>query len=337
MERREARKETVIGDSLRLRTPAKVNLGLRVLGRRPDGYHELATVLGAVDLWDTLAFEPGGDGVCLECDFPGIPTDGSNLVLRAAALLGESLPGGLPGVRIRLEKGIPAGRGLGGGSSDAAAALVGLNRLLGLGLGRFALHRLLARVGMDAPFFLYGGSAFAGGRGEQVFPLARAPALALVLVIPRFEIRTEDAYRGLPESVRSGRDSDPVRMGTLARSVAADTRPGEEAFSECSAKDSFPNDLEASTALRESERSLSIPEMRRLLTAAGALRTAMSGSGSAVFGVFSGADAATDAAVGISRSVSGRGGRAIATRTISRAEHRAALFGSRSDGAWPSG
>ncbi len=328
--------------SLRLRAPAKVNLGLRVLGRRPDGYHELATVLAAVDLWDTLEFEPGGDGVRLECDDPELPTDGSNLVLRAAALLGESLSGGLPGVLIRLAKGIPAGRGLGGGSSDAAATLLGLNRLFGLGLGRFALHRLLARVGMDAPFFLYGGSAFAGGRGEQVFPLARVPALALVLVVPPWEVRTRDAYRGLRGSLpRSLPGEAAARRSTLAGSVAAGSRPGEEALWKCSAKDPFPNDLEASTALGERERDLGVPEMRRLLAAAGAIRTAMSGSGSAAFGVFSGGAAAAAAAISVSRAVSGRGGRAIATRTISRAEHRAALFGRplgvRSDGAWPSG
>lgn len=296
-------------ERLRLRTPAKVNLGLRVLRRRADGYHEIRTLLAALDLWDTLEFDPGGDGVRLECDDPEVPTGGTNLVLRAASLLPP-----LPGVRIRLSKGIPAGRGLGGGSSDAAAALVGLNRLFGLGLDRFRLHRLLARVGMDAPFFLYGGCAFAGGRGEQVFPLASVPALALVLVLPRHGIRTEDAYRGF----------EPVPNRTRTGTLDGPAAP----LSEC-----LSNDLEASSALRKG----SVPELRRLLRDAGAERTAMSGSGSAVFGVFSRAEAAAEAAARVSRRVSGRGGRALATRTISRAEHRAALFGTPPHGAWPSG
>ena len=309
-----------------IRTPAKVNLGLRVCGRRPDGYHRLRTVLAAVDLWDTLSFEPGGEGVRLECDDPGIPADGENLVLRAAVLLEDSLP---RGVRIRLWKRIPAGRGLGGGSSDAAAALVGLNRLFGLDLDRFALHRLLARVGMDAPFFLYGGFALAAGRGEQVFPLAATLELPLVLLIPDFGISTADAYRGLPRHAAA--DRGPDRIGKLLRCVGSG--PVGPGFGSGEFAGCLSNDLERSTALREARPVDATSEMRRALLAAGALETAMSGSGSAVFGVFADREHAVRAA----SRLSGRRWRAVATRTISRKEHRAALFGSRSHGAWPSG
>lgn len=317
---------------LLLRTPAKVNLGLRVLGRRPDGYHQIRTVLAAVDLWDTLSFVSGGAGVRLECDDPDLPADETNLVLRAAALLSDRLPRGLPGVRIRLRKAIPAGRGFGGGSSDAAATLLGLNRLFRLGLGRFALHRLLGRVGMDAPFFLYGGTALATGRGDQVFPIATAPAVALVLLIPDFAIPTPEAYRGLPVGrfcVRQ--DGGLGGIANILRSVG----PGlqRSRFEPARFAGCFRNDLERSAALPAAGPPNAIPEMRSALLASGAVAAAMSGSGSAVFGLFPGRVAAERAA----SRLSGAGFRAVAARTISREEHLEALVGSPTDGAWPRG
>ena len=154
-----------------------------------------------MNLWDTLTFEPGGEGLRLECDNPSIPTDHTNLVLRSASRLEELLGRRLPGARIRLRKRIPSGRGLGGGELERrAAALIGLNRLFGLGLSRRVLHRVLAEVGMDAPFFLYGGLALATGRGEHVFPLADVAELPLVLLIPDFGISTPEAYRGSAEA-----------------------------------------------------------------------------------------------------------------------------------------
>ncbi len=320
------------GRSLVIRTPAKINLGLRVLSRRPDGYHEIRTVLASVDLWDTLTFEPGGDGLALECDTPSIPTDETNLVVRSALLLQEFVGRRLPGVRIRLQKNIPAGRGLGGGSSDAAAALVGLNRLFGLGLRRHALHRLLAAVGMDAPFFLYGGIAVATGRGEQVFPVSATAELPLVLLIPDFMIPTPDAYRGLPEPPASiSPDGGYVRTDSLLRFL--ESGPSGPQLSGKLPVGCFPNDLERSTVLQTTRPPDAISRMRSTLKAAGAVETAMSGSGSAVFGVFPDRQRATLAASRLSRGNL----RAIATRTISRSEHRAALFGRWPDGAWPRG
>ena len=207
---------------LGIRTPAKVNLGLRVLSRRPDGYHTVRTLLAAVDLWDTLTFEPGGEGLRLECDSPSIPADQTNLVLRSASRLEDLLGRRLPGARIRLRKRIPAGRGLGGGSSNAAAALVGLNRLFGLGLSRRVLHQVLTGVGMDAPFFLYGGLALATGRGEHVFPLADVAELPLVLLIPEFGVSTPEAYRGLPKPPAvPRRENGPERADSLVRFLAS--------------------------------------------------------------------------------------------------------------------
>ena len=324
-----------------VRTPAKVNLGLAVSGTRPDGYHEIRTVLASVDLWDTLSFTPEGQGARLDCDEPGIPTDGRNLVLRAFSLLDEATPGGLPGVRVQLRKRIPAGRGLGGGSADAAAALIGLNRCFELGFGRSRLHRLAARIGMDVPFFLYGGFALAVGRGDRIFPLAAAPELPLVLLVPELEIPTRDAYRSLPAPpAQPPDDRGPDAIGKLLRligRVSRDPRVARVAMTRRLAPETlagcFSNDLEHSGALRKVRPPDAIPEMRRAVMAVGAVGTAMSGSGSAVFGVFCDRAAAQEAA----RRLSGADFRAVVTRTISREEHRAALFGGRSDGAWPRG
>lgn len=317
---------------LEIRTPAKINLGLRVLARRPDGYHTVRTLLAAVDLWDTLVFEPGGEGLRLECDSPSIPTDRTNLVLRSASRLEDLLGRRLPGARIRLRKTIPAGRGLGGGSSNAAAALVGLNRLFGLGLSRRVLHRVLALVGMDAPFFLYGGLALATGRGEHVFPLADVAELPLVLLIPGFGISTPEAYRGMPKPPAAAhREDGSEPADSLVRFL--ESGPSGPQLSGELLAGCFPNDLERSTVLQTTRPPDAISRMRSALKAAGALETAMSGSGSAVFGVFADREQAAHAVSRFSEANL----RAIATRTITRSEHRAALLGNWPDGAWPRG
>ena len=320
-----------IARPLDIRSPAKINLGLRVLSRRPDGYHGIRTLLATVDLWDTLTFEPGGDGLRLECDSPSIPTDRTNLVLRAASRLEDLLGRRLPGACIRLRKTIPAGRGLGGGSSNAAAALIGLNRLFGLGLSRRVQHRVLAGIGMDAPFFLYGGLALATGRGEHVYALADAAELPLVLLIPEFGISTPEAYRGLPKPPAVYREGGSERTDSLVRFLASG--PSGPQLSGKLLAGCFPNDLERSTVLQTTRPPDAISRMRNALKAAGALETAMSGSGSAVFGVFAGPEQAAHAAARLSEANL----RAIATRTITRSEHRAALQGNWPDGAWPRG
>lgn len=315
-----------------IRTPAKINLGLRVLSRRTDGYHGVRTLLATVDLWDTLTFEPGGEGLRLECDSPSIPTDQTNLVLRSASRLEDLLGRRLSGVRIRLQKAIPAGRGLGGGSSDAAAALIGLNRLFGLGLNRRVLHRVLTEIGMDAPFFLYGGLALATGRGEHVFPLADVAELPLVLLIPEFGISTPEAYRGLPKPPAAPhREVGSERTDSLVRFL--ESGPSGPQLSSKLLAGCFPNDLERSTVLQTTRPPDAISRLRSALKATGALEAAMSGSGSAVFGVFADREQAAHAASRLSEANL----RAIATRTITRSEHRAALHGNWPDGAWPRG
>ncbi len=342
------------GPRLVVRTPAKINLGLEVWNRRPDGYHDLRTLMVAVDLWDTLRLEsdpgaPPGE-VVLSGQGPAIPLDDRNLVVRAANLLGRSYPGRLPGLRIHIEKSIPVGRGLGGGSSDAAAALLALNRLFGLGASRRELHRLAARIGMDAPFFLYGGAAVCVGRGEQVFPLVSAPTLPLVLLLPDFAVSTPEAYEGLQRRVAApsrDRGAAPFPAVTEPRLGAASIRRSSGPLPEARLQAPgvparwLRNDLEDSSAIpgiaSDPSPGGAVRAMRRSLEQAGALASAMSGSGSAVFGVFPDDRSAEEAAgrLGASRELPGC--RAVATRVISRREHRQALVGAPGNGAWPSG
>jgi 4-diphosphocytidyl-2-C-methyl-D-erythritol kinase len=249
-----------------LSAAAKVNLALEVLNRRADGYHEIATVMQAVELCDRLVLEEA-ERLELRTTASGVPTDASNLALRAAMALREAA-GVDRGVRITLDKRIPVAAGLGGGSADAAAVLIGLNRLWRL---RWPLGRLTdvaVRLGMDVPFFLRGGTAFATGRGEKV---DRVPgmALALVLVNPRFAASTAEAYGRLTPAMYS--DGSRARaVGTALASRRAD-RVAENLY----------NGLEAAVAAAHPE----IGHMKAALLAAGALGALMSGSGPTVFGV----------------------------------------------------
>lgn len=192
---------------MRVSAPAKVNLFLEVLGKRADGYHEIATLLLAIDLEDELDFAPASAGeLSLTCDDPALTTGPENLVLKAASRLREAT--GCPtGARIHLRKRIPWAAGLGGGSSDAAAALEGLNELWKLGLSPAALARIGSEIGSDVPFFLNGPAAWCTGRGEVVAPVAVGRPLDLVLVKPPEGLSTAEVYRRLtvPEKPVDGR------------------------------------------------------------------------------------------------------------------------------------
>jgi 4-diphosphocytidyl-2-C-methyl-D-erythritol kinase len=245
---------------------AKVNLSLEVLGKRADGYHELATVMQAVDLADRLVLEDA-DGLTLTSSSPDVPTDGGNLALRAAAALREAARTDR-GVRIHLDKRIPVAAGLGGGSSDAAAVLLGLNRLWGLRWPVARLAEVAVTLGMDVPFFLRGGVALGTGRGERIRPLSGMP-LALVLVNPGAPLSTQAVYgRVTPAMYSSGRHAqamiDALRI-RRTRQVAATLYNGLE------------------DAARE--LSADLARVRAALMAAGALGALMSGSGPTVFGL----------------------------------------------------
>lgn len=248
-----------------LTAAAKVNLVLEVLGKRPDGYHEIATVLQAVELCDRLVLEDAED-LALEVHGPA-PGDATNLALRAAAILREAA-GVDRGARIRLDKRIPVAAGLGGGSADAAAVLAGLNRLWGLRWPRVRLSALGASLGMDVPFFLWGGAALATGRGEVVAPVA-AGALALVLVSPASGLSTAEVYARVTPTLWTDGGRARHMVEALRR-----RRPARIAAS-------LYNGLEGAVALL-------CPEVERIkaaLLAAGALGAAVSGSGPTVFGV----------------------------------------------------
>ena len=217
-----------------VRTPAKINLTLAVLDRRPDGYHEIESLVTPVGLYDDLSLRDLGDGqIRLVCDGLAVPTGPENLVYRAAERLADRTPS-RPGVEIRLTKRIPIGAGLGGGSSDAAATLVGLNRLWDLGLDRSTLAAVAADLGSDVPLFLDGGSVVIRGRGERVEPVELGWSGWVVLVVPPFGMSTAAVYerwepvgsppRSADEVVRagsSGKGLDELLFNMLERPAFA--------------------------------------------------------------------------------------------------------------------
>jgi 4-diphosphocytidyl-2-C-methyl-D-erythritol kinase len=195
--------------------PAKVNLFLEVLGKRADSYHEVATLMVAIDLADELDFAPDESGeLSLTCDEPDLSTGPENLVLKAASRL-RTETGCTAGARIHLRKRIPWAAGLGGGSSDAAATLEGLNELWELALSPAALARIGTEIGSDVPFFLNGPAAWCTGRGEVVTPAPMGRPLDLVLVKPPEGLRTADVYRRLTVP------ADPADGAAARKSLAS--------------------------------------------------------------------------------------------------------------------
>jgi 4-diphosphocytidyl-2-C-methyl-D-erythritol kinase len=282
---------------------AKINLDLRILGVRADGYHDLRTVFQTLELHDTITIERQPGALTIECDDPDVPTDRRNLVWKAASLLCRLASGrsSVPrDLNIRIEKRIPAEAGLGGGSSDAAAALLALVRLWKLDVDLPTLSRLAARLGADVPFFLAGGTALGLGRGDDIYPLADLPRIHVVIVRPGFGVSTVEAYRWYDQE-KSPRRREPG------------PRPVPAAWPTWTA--TLRNDLEPPVARHHP----TIARLRHALIDAGAVVAAMSGSGSAVFGLFERAEAARRTAADLTRP----GWRVACTRTLSRADHHA--------------
>ncbi len=277
---------------MRVLAPAKVNLFLRIIGQRPDGYHLLDSLMAPVSLYDeiemtaerTVGTEPH---IRVRCNDPIIPTDQSNLAYRAAALLCQEAGIGAH-ITMTLHKNIPAGAGLGGGSSDAAAVLKALNRAFSLGLNTDHLCRLAAQLGADIPFFVPCQMARVGGIGEVLTPLPPLPHRWLVVVVPGFPVSTPWAYQrfdalqpDLPEPKPHAIDWTPP----------LDTQQWPSAAL-------FVNDLEQAVL---PEYPL-IADRKKQLSALGAEVALMSGSGSAVFGIFKTQEAATHAAAALAGS-----------------------------------
>jgi 4-diphosphocytidyl-2-C-methyl-D-erythritol kinase len=206
---------------VRLRAPAKVNLRLEVLGRRPDGYHEIRSLVTAAGLFDELKFDPAAPGFFeLFCDEPALPSDQSNLVARAARLMAEQI-GRDPGARIALHKSIPLGAGLGGGSSDAAATLRVLNELWEAGLPEAELARIGAEIGSDVPLFFSLPAAVLEGRGERVTRTELRWSGWLLLVLGEAAVSTAEVYRAWRPNDSRTRDAGAIQR--MADAAEAET------------------------------------------------------------------------------------------------------------------
>lgn len=259
-------------EALTLRCPAKVNLYLKVVGRRPDGYHELITILQALTLADELVISRQGSDIRLECNRLDLPQDEGNLAVRAALAFQEA-SGQRFGVYLRLTKHIPVAAGLGGGSSDAAGVLRGLNRLLDRPLNRGQLISVARKLGADVPFFLLHGPALGRGIGDQLTPIT-LPRLWYVLLNPGFAVSTAAVYAGL----------QPPFTAPAQTRVEQMLREHPAAW--------LHNDLEAVTLMQHPELAVYKEALRRQ----GARGVLMSGSGPTLFGIFADEAAAGQAA-----------------------------------------
>ena len=204
-----------------LKAPAKINLFLEILGKRDDGYHEIETIMQEIDLADNLQFEETQEGVELECNDENIPLNQDNLVCKAANLILKEC-GIKKGVLINLEKNIPVGAGLGGGSSDAAATLKALNLLWKVGLNDGELIEFAAKLGSDIPFFIKGKTSLCSGRGEKISPVEVKSKIDYLIFFPRVHISTETIYKNLKIDLTKKRKDVSFFLDALKHSEVAD-------------------------------------------------------------------------------------------------------------------
>ncbi len=282
---------------LQYRAFAKLNLFLRILGKREDGYHDIQSLVVTVGLSDSLRFEKAASGISLKCDSPGLPSGSGNLCWKAASRLKEHARCAC-GVQITLEKGIPVAAGLGGGSSDAACTLVALNRLWQLGLSPGELEGIAADIGSDVPFFIRGGAQFAEGRGEKLTPLEGLPELWFVILALPLQVSAQQAYAAA--RIELTRPKHRARIGSPGTGLDAASLAG-----------SLQNDLESGVMEIHPE----VRELKEALVSHGALGSLMSGSGPAVFGIARDQTSASAIASKIRRP----GLAAFAVRTVSEA------------------
>lgn len=262
-----------IEERLRVDTPAKLNLYLRIIGRRDDGFHELETLMVSVGLWDTLTFAPSGElNLACRSTIPQsspIPTDDSNLIIKAARLL-QKATGCSQGAAIHLTKRIPSEAGMGGGSSDAAATLVALNQVWKLGLTSTELHKLAAQLGSDINFFLDSHpAAICTGRGEKITPLPLRGRLNFVVIKPPSGLSTGKVF----EKWQEHKDESAPDMENLCRRLTG---------GQTSIADNCFNSLEAPARTLNSDVSECLDAFSKI----GHVRGMMSGSGTSCFSVF---------------------------------------------------
>jgi 4-diphosphocytidyl-2-C-methyl-D-erythritol kinase len=247
------------------RAPAKINLFLRVLRKRADGYHDIVSLMQKITLYDELIFSPLPTGIVLTCPVTNLPTNEDNLVIRAAKAIFDYCDY-QSGMEITLVKKIPLAAGLGGGSSDAATTLMALNKICSLNLKKNELMKLGAKIGADVPFFVFGNNALASGIGDQLKALQNLPKINLVLIKPKFELSTKTVYENLNLRLTRGENNYSIprflKIGDIIRELH--------------------NDLESFSLKMHPE----LADLKKMLLRHGALGALMSGSGPTVFGIF---------------------------------------------------
>jgi 4-diphosphocytidyl-2-C-methyl-D-erythritol kinase len=293
------------GKTFTLPSFAKINLSLRVLGRRDDGFHELCTVFQTVSLHDDLTFEED-EKLIFTCDDPRIPTGQDNLIVRAAGILRDNF-GVTKGAKIHLEKRIPAPGGLGGGSSNAAVTLLGLAKLWEIEITTEQLMRTGRELGSDVPFFFHGGRAIGTGRGEEIAPIDQTGEKYILIITPDVEVSTRDAFARLeaPRLTPEALKSNLIVCRFEAESL----------------------DLRHTALINDFEKSVfeTAPEVGRVkerLLELGASQALMSGSGASVFGIFDTQETRQATLKAIDNEINWR---KFAVAAISRDEYREAL------------
>ncbi|SVC97224.1 uncharacterized protein METZ01_LOCUS350078, partial [marine metagenome] len=261
---------TAPSSTIAFKTPAKVNLGLYILGKREDGFHELETLFQMVNWCDEIKIECLEDGLDLICNQPDIPNDDGNLVIKAARLLQTRFPDRCKGARIHLKKNIPHGAGLGGGSGNAAGTLLGLNFLWGLKLKREDLILMASELGSDVPFFLFSPCAIGRSRGEILEPVNSSIKFYILMVYPGFTLSTAWVYGNLNLKLTKQKNNISILENFLLQSE----------FAQLGA--AWINDLEPVVFQEYPE----IFAIKKQILAFGAKGALLSGSGSTVFGLF---------------------------------------------------
>ena len=292
--------------TLRLRSFAKINTGLKILAKRPDGYHELRTIYQTIGLHDSLeiSISKAGKGIDVECDNPEIPAGPGNLVYRTCEAWAQAR-GWRGSIQVRIAKKIPLGSGLGGASTNAAATILGLEKLTGGHLDFSERHKLAAGLGSDVPLFLLGGRVLGCGRGEEVYPLTDLPSRACLVIFPGFSVSTAEAYReaGLRLTEKGG-TAYIGSFGAWPHFPLMSWGPAE-------------NDFEYVVFARWPQ----LARLKRRLIRAGAEVASLTGSGSAVYALFSSSRQLARASKLIPK-----GWLIFPTRTLVRADYHQELY-----------
>lgn len=287
---------------INVKSYAKINWTLDVLFKREDGFHEIRTIYQTVSLYDQLRISKTSGAIEITCDDSRVPTDEGNLAYKAAAILRQAT-GAAAGARIEIEKRIPVAAGLGGGSSNAAATLLGLARLWSVTITEREMVEMAMNLGSDVPFFLVGGTALGISRGEEVYPVEQVKCEHLLLVNPGFAVSTATAYG---------------RLSRLTRTESPRIIP----FTLFAAKAALPlaasNDLELVVSAAHPE----IAEIKERLLSLGAQHALMSGSGATIFGVFDNSETSKRA----QSEIRATGYWAERVRAINRQEYKETIF-----------